>query len=181
MALSKSPAWVRLAQIGLGIITIILSIYVLAYPVLTLVTVALLIAVVLFVVGVERIITGLFLKGKHRLINIGLGIVVVIISVIAMAFPIAAGIFLLVFLAVALLFDGISRVIHGVSDQSIHKASRIFSIVAGAIEIGLSIMIMASPLLGATFVSILLSISLLIVGIQMITFGAIGRRLALQP
>ena len=64
MALSKSPAWMRMAQIGLGMITIILSIDVLAYPVLTLVTVALLIAVVLFVVGVERIITGLFRKGN---------------------------------------------------------------------------------------------------------------------
>lgn len=91
-----------------------------------LITVALLIAVVLFVVGIERIITGLFLKGKHRLANIGLGIIVVIISVIAMAFPVATGIFLLVFLAIALLFDGISRVFHGVSERSTHKVSRTF-------------------------------------------------------
>jgi uncharacterized membrane protein HdeD (DUF308 family) len=170
----------RLGQIGLGIIAIILSIYVLAFPVLTLITVALLIAVVLFVVGIERIITGLFLNGKHRLANIGLGIIVVIISVIAMAFPVATGIFLLVFLAIALLFDGVSRVIHGVSERSTHKVSRTFSIVAGMIEIGLSLMIMASPLLGAEFVSILLAISFLIVGIQMITSGVIGRHLALQ-
>jgi uncharacterized membrane protein HdeD (DUF308 family) len=97
-----------------------------------------------------------------------------------MAFPVATGIFLLIFLAVALLFDGISRVIHGVSDKSSHHVSRIFSIVAGVIAIALSIMIMASPFLGAVFVSILLSISLLIIGIQMITSGVIGRRLALK-
>jgi uncharacterized membrane protein HdeD (DUF308 family) len=155
----------RLAQIGLGIIAIVLSIYVLASsPVLTLVTIALLIALVLFVVGIERIINGLFLEGKHRFTNVGLGIAVVVVSVIAMAFPIATGIFLLIFLAIALLFDGVSRVMHGVSDRSSHKASRVFSIVAGAIEIGLSVMIIASP----------------IVGIQMITSGVIGRRLALQ-
>src|ERR671921_2029450 len=54
---TKSPSWMRLAQIGLGIIAIVLSIYVLtSSPVLTLVTIALLIAVVLFVVGIERII-----------------------------------------------------------------------------------------------------------------------------
>jgi uncharacterized membrane protein HdeD (DUF308 family) len=70
---TKSPGWMRLAQIGLGIVAIILSLYVLAFPGLTLVTIAFLLAVILFVVGIERVITGLFLKGKHRWSNIGLG------------------------------------------------------------------------------------------------------------
>ena len=42
----KSPGWMRVAQIGLGIVAIILSIYVLAFPSLTLITIALLLAVV---------------------------------------------------------------------------------------------------------------------------------------
>jgi uncharacterized membrane protein HdeD (DUF308 family) len=99
----------RLAQIGLGIIAIILSIYVIAFPGLTLITIALLLAVVLFVVGIERIISGLFLVGKHRLTNVGLGIIVIVLSIIAMAFLVATGIFLLIFLAVALLFGGIAQ------------------------------------------------------------------------
>lgn len=180
LAETKSPGWKRLAQIGLGIVAIILSLYVLAFPGLTLVTIALLLAVILFVVGIERVITGLFLQGKHRWTNIGLGILVIILSLISMAFPIATGIFLLIFLAFVLLFDGISRVIHGIADKSSNKASRIFSIVAGVISIVLSIMIIASPFLGAVFISILLSISLLIVGIQMITSGVIGRRLVVK-
>jgi uncharacterized membrane protein HdeD (DUF308 family) len=180
LAETKSPGWMRLAQIGLGIVAIILSLYVLAFPTLTLVTVALLLAIILFVVGIERVITGLFLQGKHRWTNIGLGILVIILSLISMAFPIATGIFLLIFLAFVLLFDGISRVIHGIADKSSNKASRIFSIVAGVISIVLSIMIIASPFLGAVFISILLSISLLIVGIQMITSGVIGRRLVVK-
>ncbi|MDF2769783.1 MAG: conserved rane protein of unknown function [Nitrososphaeraceae archaeon] len=180
LAETKSPGWMRLAKIGLGIVAIILSLYVLAFPGLTLVTIALLLAVILFVVGIERVITGLFLQGKHRWTNIGLGILVIILSLISMAFPIATGIFLLIFLAFVLLFDGISRVIHGIADKSSNKASRIFSIVAGVISIVLSIMIIASPFLGAVFISILLSISLLIVGIQMITSGVIGRRLVVK-
>jgi uncharacterized membrane protein HdeD (DUF308 family) len=177
---TKSSGWMRLAQIGLGIVAIILSLYVLAFPTLTLVTVALLLAVILFVVGIERVISGLFLQGKHRWTNIGLGVLVIILSLISMAFPVATGIFLLIFLAVVLLFDGISRVIHGIADKSSDKPSRIFSIVAGVISIVLSIMIIASPFLGAVFISILLSISLLIVGIQMITSGVLGRRLLLK-
>jgi uncharacterized membrane protein HdeD (DUF308 family) len=97
-----------------------------------------------------------------------------------MAFPVATGIVLLIFLACILLFDGISRIIHGAADKSSNKASRIFSIVAGAISIALSVMIIASPFIGALFVSILLSISLLIVGIQMITSGTIGSRLVMK-
>lgn len=61
---TKSPGWMRLAQIGLGIVAIILSLYVLAFPTLTLVTVALLLAAILFVVGIERVISGLFLQGN---------------------------------------------------------------------------------------------------------------------
>ena len=177
---TKSPGWMRLAQIGLGIVAIILSLFVLAFPGLTLVTIAFLLGVILFVVGIERVITGLFLQGKHRWTNIGLGVLVIILSIISMVFPVATGIFLLIFLAFVLLFDGISRVIHGIADKSSDKPSRIFSIVAGVISIVLSIMIIASPFLGAVFISILLSISLLIVGIQMITSGVLGRRLVLK-
>ena len=113
----------------LGIVAIILSLYVLAFPGFTLITIALLLEVALFVVGIERVLTGLFLQGKHRWTNIGIGILVIILSSISMVFPIATGIFLLIFLAYVLLFDGISRVIHGIVDKSSNKTSRIFSIV----------------------------------------------------
>lgn len=56
--------------------------------------------------------------------------------------------------------------------------SRIFSIVAGVIEIGLSLMIMAAPVIGAELVSFLLAIALLIVGIQIIAAGVTGTRFA---
>ena len=81
-------------------------------------------------------------------------------------------------LAVALFFDGIARIVHGIGDKSISKGSRAFSVVAGAIAIGLSIMIFASPLLGAVFLGILLAISLLINGIQIIVAGVTGRRVS---
>jgi uncharacterized membrane protein HdeD (DUF308 family) len=177
---TKSPGWMRFAQIGLGIAALVLSAFVLSSPGVTLITIALFLAAVLFVVGIERIIAGLFLRGKPRWTNIGLGILVVILSGISMVFPVATGIVLLIFLAYILLFDGISRIVEGATDKSSNKASRIFSIVAGAISIALSVLIIASPFIGAVFVSILLSISLLIVGIQMITSGAIGSRLVLK-
>jgi uncharacterized membrane protein HdeD (DUF308 family) len=79
---TKSPGWLRAAQIGLGIIALIISIYILAYPVMTFVTIVLLLGVVLFVVGIERIIQGIVAPGKSRWGTIGLGILVLIISII---------------------------------------------------------------------------------------------------
>jgi uncharacterized membrane protein HdeD (DUF308 family) len=174
---TKSPGWLRAAQIGLGIIALILSVYILAYPVLTFVTIVLLIGVVLFVVGIERILQGIVAPGKSRWGTIGLGILVVIISIIVMALPGAVGVFLIILVAIGLLFDGIARVYHGATDKTTSRWSRIFSIVAGVIEIGLSLMIMAAPVIGAELVSFLLAIALLIVGIQIIAAGAGGRRL----
>lgn len=132
----------------------------------------------MFVVAIERIITGIFTHGSKgsKWGSVGLGILVLIISVIIMSYPVATGVFLLVILAIALLFDGIARVVHGLGNKSSGKASRTFSIVAGAIAIALSIMIMASPFFGAVLIGLLLSIALLIVGIQILVAGFTGKR-----
>jgi uncharacterized membrane protein HdeD (DUF308 family) len=173
---TKSPGWMRAAQIGLGVIALVLSVYILAYPVLTFVTIVLLLGVVLFVVGIERIIQGIVAPGKSRWGTIGLGILVLIISIIVMAFPGAFGVVLLILLAIGLLFDGIARVYHGATDKTRGRWSRIFSIAAGVIEIGLSLTILAAPVIGAELMSFLLAIALLIVGIQIIAAGITGSR-----
>ena len=173
---TKSPGWMRAAQIGLGVIALVLSVYILAYPVLTFVTIVLLLGVVLFVVGVERIIQGIVASGKSRWGTIGLGILVLIISIIVMAFPGAFGVFLIILLAIGLLFDGIARVYHGATDKTRGRWSRVFSIAAGVIEIVLSLTILAAPVIGAELVSFLLAIALLIVGIQIIVAGITGSR-----
>ena len=79
-----------------------------------------------------------------------------------------------------LLFDGIARVIHGIGDKTRGRGSRIFSIVAGVIAVALSIAIMAYPLLGAVFISILLSIALIIIGIQIIFARVTGTRFVVR-
>jgi uncharacterized membrane protein HdeD (DUF308 family) len=177
---TKSPGWMRAAQIGLGIIALALSVYILAYPVLTFVTIVLILGVVLFVVGIERIIQGIVAPGKSRWGTIGLGILVLIISIIVMAAPGVVGVFLVILIAIGLLFDGIARVYHGATDKTRGRWSRIFSIVAGAIEIGISLMIMAAPVIGAELISFFIAIALLIVGIQIIFAGITGSRIAIK-
>jgi uncharacterized membrane protein HdeD (DUF308 family) len=178
VAETKSPGWMRAVQIGLGIIALILSAYIIAYSVVSFVAVVWIIGIVLLVVGIERVISGIFEHhpGRSRWVSVGLGILVIILAIIVMAFPVGTGVFLLILLAIALLFDGIARLIHGISDKTRGKGSRIFSIVAGVIAIALSIAIMAAPVVGAVFIAILLSIALIIIGIQIIVAGVTGTR-----
>ena len=179
---TKSPGWMRAVQIGLGIIALILSGYVLAFPAMTFVTIVYILGIVLLIVGIERIISGIFERhpGASRWGSVGLGILVIIISLIVMAYPTGTGVFLLILLAVALLFDGIARVWHGFGHKAAGKGTRIFLIIAGVIEIALSIAIFASPVVGAVFIGILLAIALIIVGIQIIVAGITGSRFSIR-
>jgi uncharacterized membrane protein HdeD (DUF308 family) len=180
MSNAKSPGWVRAAQIGLGAIVIILSISILIQPAIATVSLIVIAAVILLIVGIERIIYGIFIRHRSRLPTIGFGILVIILAAIAIAFPVWTTVFLIYLIAFALLFDGISRVVHGVGDKESRGWTRGFSIGAGILEIILSIMILVSPAIGAALVGILIGIALLIVGIQVVVAGISGRRTSIM-
>ena len=144
---SKTHGWMRLAQIGLGIIAIIVSIFILAYPGLTTISLVWVLAVLFFVIGIEKIITGIFFKSKSRLASIGLGILVLILAGLALTFPVEATAVLILVVAFALLFDGIARIAHGAGEKSESKLDRFFSIGVGVLSIAIAIFIMISPAL----------------------------------
>jgi len=70
---------------------------------------------VLFFVGIEKIITGIFIAHKARFVTIGLGILTIILAGLAMAYPVAAAIVVVFFLGFALMMDGFARIIDGVT------------------------------------------------------------------
>jgi uncharacterized membrane protein HdeD (DUF308 family) len=172
----KSPGWLRAVQIGLGILTIALSIFALAFPGVTYISVVWLLAIVLFFVGIEEIIVGIFSPRKSRWSTIGLGVLVLIFAAIAMSFPVAAAITIIIFIAIAFLINGIARIIEGFSGK--HSGiSRAFLIGVGILAIVLSVTVMASPFFGARLAGIIIGIGLLMTGIQMIYAGIQGRRM----
>jgi uncharacterized membrane protein HdeD (DUF308 family) len=179
---SKSPGWMRGAQIGLGVIAIILSILVIAHPGITLVTIIFAVVITLMVVGIFEIISGIFATGANRSRwgSVGLGVLALIISGIALAFPISAIAFVIILLAVALLFIGISDVMLGVGDKYSPGWARAFNIGAGALAIVLSSFVMVFPLYGVVLLSLILGIALLIIGIQIIAVGVTGTRMRMM-
>jgi uncharacterized membrane protein HdeD (DUF308 family) len=175
----KSPGWLRAAQIGLGVIAVIISIFVLASPALSVVLLVRIVAIILLIVGIEKVLSGIFIPSKSRWGSVGLGIIVIILSIIVLSFPVGTTAFLIILLAIALLIDGIARVIHGIADKTSRSWSRIFRIAAGVIAIVLALVIIASPVIGAALVGILLGIALLIIGIEIIARGVSGRKISL--
>jgi uncharacterized membrane protein HdeD (DUF308 family) len=177
--LSKSdrPKWVYAAQIGIGALAIILSVLIIINPIISVVSVIILVSVLLLIVGIEKVMAGVFVKDRARFSNLGLGILVIILALIAMIFPFGTSVFLVILVAVALLFDGISRVIHGLRHKEQSTLDRAFTIGVGAIEIALAIFILVSPVFGFEFVAFVIAIALLITGIQIVVAGLTGRRM----
>ena len=88
MTIEKSPNWVRMAQIGLGLVILILAIIVLINPFIGSISIILFLGLLLLFAGIEKIVSGMVLSGKSRIASIGLGIIVIIVSLIALAFPV---------------------------------------------------------------------------------------------
>jgi uncharacterized membrane protein HdeD (DUF308 family) len=166
----------RAAQIGLGVLAIILSIIALAVPGLTFLSLVILLSIVLFFVGIEKIITGIFIAHKARFATIGLGILTIILAGLAMAYPVAAAIVVVFFLGFALLMDGFARIVDGITNKANKGWVRGFTIGVGILAVIISVMILASPVFGAVFAGLIIAMALLIIGIQMVAAGVSGRR-----
>jgi uncharacterized membrane protein HdeD (DUF308 family) len=181
MSSQKSPAWRRAAQIGLGAIAIILAIIAIVSPGLTVVSLVIILAIVLLIVGIEKVISGIFFQHKSRFAAIGLGILVIILAIIALAFPVGATTVLIVIMAFALMFDGFARIIQGFGDKQETGWIRGFYIGVGVLAVIISVMVLVSPFFGAALAGLLIGIALLIIGIQMISAGIAGRKARVRP
>ena len=178
---SNSPGWKRAVEIGLGVLAIILSILVFIHPGMTVTAIIYVAGIILIVVGIEKIISGIFVANKSRWGTVGLGVLAIIFGSIVVATPVSTAVFLIFMLGFGLLFLGISHVVYGVGSSQSPGWARGFSIGAGALAIAISFLVMASPFAGAVFVSIFLGIALLIIGIEIIVVGATGRRMQMMP
>lgn len=169
-----SPTWLRMAQIGLGVVILILSIIVLINPILGSISIILFLAFLLLFAGIEKIISGIIFSGQTRFISVGLGILVIIIAMIALAYPVGASIFVVILLGVALLMDGISRIIHNIKDHTSSKWSKYFGIGVGVLSIILAAAVIAYPGIGLAIAGILIGIALLITSVHIISAGVTG-------
>jgi uncharacterized membrane protein HdeD (DUF308 family) len=167
-------------RISIGVISIILSGYVLLYPGIAVLAE---ISMVLLIVGIERIAIWIFspyhAKSSSRFSNIGLGALAIAFCILIMAFSIFSTLFLIFLGGFALLFNGIARIIHGVGGQGITRWSRVFLIGVGILSIVISGLVIAHPTgFGVRLLVVIMSLALMISGIEMIAIGTAGRQIA---
>ena len=160
-SMDKSPSWVRGVQIGLGILVVILSIYALAYPGAAFVSLVSILGIILFIVGIDKIISGIFLPIKGKGASIGLGILVLIFAGLVIAFPGFATWMITVFIGIALLFGGAASIAQAFSGRE-SGWRKAFLIGVGALLIIIGIMVLVSPVFGAQFAGFVVAIGLLI-------------------
>jgi uncharacterized membrane protein HdeD (DUF308 family) len=154
---------------------------VIIHPGITIVSIIYIIGIVLIILGIEKIISGIFIANKSRWGAVGLGALALIFGIIVVAYPVPTAVFVIILLGIALLFIGIAHVIRGFGDKRSSGWARGFSIGAGALAIVLGGLIMFSPVIGSALVSLILGIALLIIGIEVIATGVSGRKMSMMP
>jgi uncharacterized membrane protein HdeD (DUF308 family) len=177
----KSPNWLRYVQVGLGAISIILSIAILTHPgfaVYPVYTIILMLSISLLIIGIERIATGIspLPSRSSRIANIGLGALAIAVSLVVISFPVFTAGLLVTLAAISLLFVGIARIVQGVRNKDAPGWSRSFMVSVGVLSIAVSLLVIAHPIsFGVVLLGFMISIALLINGIQMIALGMGGR------
>src|SRR5919107_443773 len=177
--LIKFPQKVRVLQVVLCSVAIALTLGVILYPGFGIATLALLLSATLLVVGIERVVTGFTQLNRSSKLsifgNISLGALVALLGITVLAFPVFATEILVTLLAVGLLFIGIARIIHGLKDKNISKWSKGSLVGVGILSLAVSFMVFAYPALGVFFLTLVLGINLLIIGIQSVAYAISAR------
>jgi uncharacterized membrane protein HdeD (DUF308 family) len=175
----KSPKGIRISQIVLGGIAIALSLAVISSPRAGIATITFLLSITLLVVGIERLVTGFTpseQRKSSRFGNIGLGALAALLGIAVLAFPVFTTAVLVTFLALGLLFIGIARIIHGISDKNISKWSKGFLVGVGILSLAVSFVVFAYTVVGVFLLTLVLGINLLIIGIQSVAYAVSGRQ-----
>jgi len=175
METGKQPSWIRGAQIGFGALIIILSIIIIFNPAITTITLVFLLGMALLFLGIERVITGIFLIKFSRATTIGFAIICILFASLFMTFPKGSTTTLVIIAAVALLFGGIAKIVEGFRKKDIRAWHRWSSVGVGALAVAVAITIFVVPGFGIGLVGVIFGIVLIIMGIQMISSGVSGK------
>jgi len=157
-----------------GIIAIILGLLAMAAPVLTGLSIALLVGILVVVAGVVRLVwafqAGSVGEGILKFLLAGLTLVC---GMVLVANPLFASGFLTILLSLYFIVDGVSEIAVGLGTK------RGWFIFAGVVSILLGVLLWAQfPLSGAWALGILLGIKLLFIGLIMIMGGSAARSMA---
>ena len=179
---ASRSTWIRVLQIGIGAIALTLSVSAMIYPAYATTTVFVAAGIILFLLGIEQLVVGLFLSQHSRAVHIGLGILIMLLASPVMLYPLETGALIIWIAAIALLIVGIASIISGLRLRGrgnravVSRTPRAISIGAGILAVALSGAIIIAPTFGVNLAGIMLGIALLFYGIRLVVTGVAGLR-----
>jgi uncharacterized membrane protein HdeD (DUF308 family) len=167
----KAPLWSRALRLIFGFLAIGASILALALPAVALVTLMLMLSFSMLFLGLSKLARGISLtplsKG-HRALDLATGLLGIAIGIIVLLFPKLGFGTLIFMLAIGTMSYGIASVGIGASTTRLTKALRALVLMSGVLAIILSLMVMISRPVAILSLVFLLSVSLMIGGVETI-------------
>jgi hypothetical protein len=157
------------------------------YPSLSLNIINTFISITLLTIGTERVVAGLMLSAATRqsmsmtkigrYTSIGMGSLAMAFAIIALLSPQFGSekALTLLSLSISVIFNGFGRIAQGIIDRRHALPMRVFTISLGTISVGVAILIGHAQQLGTIFLTRILSLVLILYGMQMIFFGITGK------
>jgi uncharacterized membrane protein HdeD (DUF308 family) len=180
VAIEKMPGWTRVAEIVLGLISLVTGIWVLAYPGLAVLSLILLLSIGLIFLGWRDVVVGVmakFLPIWVRAADIVFGILAFVLSAVVIFSPSVAVTTLVVLLYFALFVRGVAAVSMAGAARMLPPRLRIASAAVGVLSIVLALVFLVFPGLAIGTLILLLSIGLVFVGVEAIAAGVFGREI----
>jgi uncharacterized membrane protein HdeD (DUF308 family) len=182
---SAVPRKLRAFQLIVGAICIILSILILTgSKYLGTYTFLFFIEITLLVLGAERIASGIRspnIKRSTRIINIAIGSGIIGIAILGFFTPTLTTKYLILLLGFGLLANGAVRIIDGFRNKDVYETSTLlFRIGAGIVSAAVAILVLVFPVFGFILILLILTVALLITGIELIVVGIRGRRVKIM-
>ena len=168
-------SWHRVADIILGLVSIVLALVVLSEPGIAGLTLVFILCFAFLAIGLTGVTAGLVMKsvaGWRRAVEVIFGVLVMLLALVALLDPVFGLSLLITLLAVALLFHGIRDLIS--CFVPVPGWLRILRLIGGLLSIFFAFVVFAEPMIGFTVLIILLSVSLLVNGFVRLALGISG-------
>jgi uncharacterized membrane protein HdeD (DUF308 family) len=179
MSETKASGWLRTFDVVFGLIAVVLSVVVLVYQELAILTMIFVLSFVLLVTGIASIFTGIFaqyLSDGVRALKFGIGLVAIVLGLVAMLYPNLTQQVLIYILSFALLLNGVARLAIGGFGRAFPKWLRGFFAVVGIFTIILAVIVFLYSDFGFFALVLMLSFTFMFNGIARIIQGITGTK-----
>lgn len=180
MSTTKTSGAYRALEIILGLIALAIGILALVFPQAVVVTLVIFFGIALVIIGILRLATSASSNwgtGSTRTANAVIGLIALIIGLVILFVPLFATDVLVILIGIGLLVYGIGRIAVGGADRHLSGGFRALLIVVGLLVVAFALIVIFFPIVGIYTYAFFVSIAFILIGIESIAAGIVGRTL----